>query len=103
MSRTIEIKNVFLALLLILGLVMLAWGGRAFATNPQSKARPADFEDAVGDLSHDVIDSPTTGETIKGLVTGPVGRKTGALLVAVVGLTLASGAALSLAPTRNQA
>src|SRR6267142_3056665 len=101
MSRTIEIKNVFLALLLILGLVMLAWGGRAFATNPQSKARPTDFED-VGDSSHDVIDSPTTGETIKGLATGPVGRKMGALLVAVVGLTLASGAALSLAPTRNQ-
>jgi hypothetical protein len=102
MSRTIEIKNVLLALLLILGLVMLAWGGRAFATNQPPKARPADIED-VGDLSHDVIDSPTTGETIKGLVTGPAGRKMGALLVAIIGLALASGAALSLAPTRNQA
>ena len=91
------------ALLLALGLAMLVWGGRAFSTNPQPKAPPADVEDGVADLSHDVIGSPTTGEIIKGLVTGPVGRKVGDLLVACVGLALASGASLSLAPRRRQA
>lgn len=81
---------------------MLAWGGRAFSTNPQPKRPPVDVEDAVADLSHDIIGSPTTGEMIKGLVTGPVGRKVSALLVACVGLALASGAVLSLAPRRTQ-
>lgn len=91
------------ALLLALGLAMLVWGGRAFSINPQPKAHAVDFEDGVADLSHDVIGSPTTGEMIKGLATGPVGRKVGALLVACGGLILASGAMLSLAPRRKQA
>jgi hypothetical protein len=90
------------ALILTVGLVMLVWGGRSFAYYPQPKPPPTDPEDAVLDLSHDVIGSPTTREMLLGLVTGPVGRKMGALLVACVGLTLALGAAPSLVPRRSE-
>jgi hypothetical protein len=90
------------ALILTVGLLMLVWGGSSFTHHPKPKPPPTDPEDAVLDLWHDVIGSPTTGEMLTGLVTGPVGRKMGALLVACVGLTLASGAALSLAPRRSE-
>src|SRR5436190_16164858 len=100
MSRMIQNAQRFLVL--ALGLAMLVWGARAFSPNPQPKRPPADVEDAVADLSHDVIGSPTTGEMIKGVLTGPVGQRVGALLVACVGLALASGATLSLAPKRRE-
>ena len=91
------------AMLLALGLAMLVFGWRVFSTNPQPKAASTSVEDGVADLSHDVVGSPATGEMMKGIVTGPVGHKIGALLVAFTGLTLASGAMLSLAPERTQA
>jgi type IV secretory pathway VirB2 component (pilin) len=100
MSRTL--REALGILVLALGLAMLVVGSRAFSAKPQPKAPVADVEDGVADLSHDVIGSPTTGEMLRGLVTGPVGRKMGALVIACLGLAVASGAGLSLVPKRRE-
>jgi hypothetical protein len=91
------------AVLLALGLAMFVWGGRAFTSHPHPNSMPAEVEDGVADLSHDVIGSPSIGDTIKGLVTGPVGRNVGALTITCAGLALAAGAILSLVPKSKQA
>jgi hypothetical protein len=91
------------AVLLALGLAMFLWGSRAFTSRPQEKSVPVAVEDGVADLSHDVVGSPSIGDTVKGVVTGPVGRSVGALTVTCGGLALAAGAILSLVPKRKQA
>jgi len=96
----IDIKNVVGALVLVFGLIMAVWGGSVFVGYHTPKATPLSSED--GSLWCDVIDSPSTGEMLMGLLNGPVGRAMGALLVAVIGLILVSGAVLSLTPTRER-
>ena len=87
-------RNIILALLLVLGLVMLVWGTRFYATPLPIKTPTADLDEGGGLLSCDVVRDPTTIEILVNFVTGPIGQRLGALLVACLGFTMASGAAL---------
>ena len=64
-------------------------------------AKPFTTDNEIG-LTDVVIGSPTTGEVVMGLLTGPVGVKLGTLAVAIIGLLLASGSALALAQKKDQ-
>lgn len=93
---TLSRNKTLAALVLLLGLVMAVWGGRSYALVQRPQAHAIDLNEDGASLANDVIGSPTTWETLKALVKGPVGRTIGALLVTGVGLALALGGAACL-------
>jgi hypothetical protein len=95
-----SIRNVCAALVFVFGLTMTVWGGWTLIKPQKDKATAVSSEDG-GSLRNDMIGSPTTGEVIKGLFGGPVGRTMGTLLITGVGVIMAFGALLTLAPRKE--